>query len=200
MAGPDKNIQAIHRRPAQSGKVSYGDAIVLHNTSKSRVTLVPFFIPHSDHTELAVKITTYRKRPPPDDWAVVEEKSLSLNEAATRRALAALQEHLQVAKQDEDGRYLLLRLDKGTTHIGAHDPATVANALTKVLSQETIVEHLKDVELSTELSAALRGAIRLREMRSAVAQLQENLNRANRTRRYTKFGANNTRGPSAMLT
>lgn len=96
MAKTDDNVHAIHRRPAQSGKVSYGDAVPLYDTSRTRVTLVPFFIPHRDHTELAVKITTYRKRPPPDEWAVVEEKSLSLNEEATRRAFAALQDHLQV--------------------------------------------------------------------------------------------------------
>lgn len=176
MALSDDKPHAIHRRPAQSGKVSYGDAVVLHETSRSRVTLVPFFIQHTDHTELSVKITTYKKKPPPEEWAVVQEKALSLNEQATRRLLSALQDHLQVAREDEDGRFLLLRLDEAPTQIAGHDPAAVAGALTKALSQDAVVEHLKDAKLSTELTAAFRSAIRLREMRSAVAQLREYLN------------------------
>jgi len=63
----DSDVTRINRKKAASGRVSYGDAVLLHETSKSRVTLVPFFIPHSDHTELSVKIVSYAKQPPPND-------------------------------------------------------------------------------------------------------------------------------------
>jgi Domain of unknown function (DUF4263) len=85
----------------------------------------------------------------------------------------ALSDHLAVAAQaDQDGRYILIRVDEGTASLGDNDPAAVAAALTKVLSQREIVEHLAETELTDSLINAFRGAIRLKEMRSAVAQLR----------------------------
>jgi len=173
MTGDDTS--AISRRQAKSSQVSYGEPVILHDTSKTRKVLVPFFIPHSDHTELATKIITYAKHPPPLDWAVVEQKSLSLSEAATRKLLGALKTHLAVAAENEDGNYLLVRMGDGTTSLGEHDPADVTAALAKVLNQEEIVEHLSGAELSTELANAFRTAIRLSEMRAAVAELRSEL-------------------------
>lgn len=168
----DDELGAISRRQAKSGKVSFGEPVILYESSRSRVVLVPFFIPHTDHTELATKLITYAKNPPPMDWAVVEEKSLSLSEATTRKLLTALKAHLAVAKEDEDGSYLLVRIGDGTTSLGEHDPADVAAALARVLSQEEIVAHLSGTELTTELANAFRTAIRLSEMRAAVAELR----------------------------
>ncbi len=45
----------------------------------------------------------------------------------------------------------------------------------KLLSREDIVQHLDGADLSDELIGSLRSAIRLREMQSAVADLQEKL-------------------------
>ena len=173
MAGDDEDIESVRRRGAASGKVSFSDPVVLYDSKRSRVVLVPFFIPHSDHTELAVRITTYLKQAPPLNWVEVEQKSISMKEESARRLLAALRVHLKVAEEKEDGSYLLIRVSEGTAHLGAHDPAKVAAALTKVLSQDDIVAHLADMELSSQLVTALRGAIRLSEMRAAVAQLRK---------------------------
>jgi hypothetical protein len=137
--------------------------------------MVPFFVPHTDHVELAIKIVTYLKKKPPLTWISVEEKSVSLGEEASRKLLRALETHLQVAQKGEDGSYLVVRVSEGTAFLGQHDPSKVAKALTQVLSQPEIVEHLEKTELSTQLIAALRGAIRLSEMRTAVATLRENL-------------------------
>lgn len=167
-----QDVESVKRQPAASGRVSYGDPVILNDTTKRRVVFVPFYIPHSDRTELAGKITTYLKRPPPLEWSILEEKSLSLSGDATRKLLAALRTHLAVAKEQEDGSYLLIRVAEGTALIGEYDPAQVASALTKVLSQPDVVEHLRDTELSSELVGALRGAIKLNEMKSAVAQLR----------------------------
>ncbi|MFC1319554.1 MAG: DUF4263 domain-containing protein [gamma proteobacterium symbiont of Ctena orbiculata] len=171
----DSDVTRINRKKAASGRVSYGDAVLLHETSRSRVTLVPFFIPHSDHTELSVKLVSYAKQPPPNDWVVNEEKSLTLNGAASQKLLSALKDHLAVADQENDGSYLLLRVSEGTADIGQHDPQMVAKALAKVLSREDIVHHLDGSDLSDELVNSLRSAIRLREMQSAVAGLREKL-------------------------
>lgn len=168
-------IREVHRREAGSGRVSYGDPVVLRESSQSRVVVVPFFVPRSGGTDLAAKIVTYKKAPPPDDWHQVQEKSVSLDEATARKLLRALKEHLAVSEQDEDGDYLVVRVDQGTADFGDLDPAAVASAITKVLSKREIAEHLAETELSDELVLAFRGAIRLREMRSAVASLRQHL-------------------------
>lgn len=159
--------------------MSFGNTLLLHESSRSRVVFVPFYIPHSDHTELAAKIITYVKQPPPMDWAVVDDKSISLAESATRKLLHALRSHLAVAEENEDGNFLLIRVSEGAANLGAHDPAKVATALTKVLGQDEILAHLQDLELTTELASALRGAIRLSEMRAAVNELRTALDEGN---------------------
>jgi hypothetical protein len=77
-------VRAFNRREAQSGRVSYGDPVILRDSSRSRVQFVPFFVPRTDGTELALKIITYRKNLPPSDWVLVQEKSLSLKESEGR--------------------------------------------------------------------------------------------------------------------
>jgi hypothetical protein len=89
--------ETIRRRQARSGKISYGDPIILYESSRRRVVAVPLFIPHSDHSELAVKLITYLKRPPPMEWDLVEENSLTLQEDAARCLLNTLRTHLKVA-------------------------------------------------------------------------------------------------------
>jgi len=168
-------MDSIDRREASSGKVSYSDLVVLHETSKSRVVMVPFFVRHSDHTELAVKLVTYRKAPPPHYWALVEDKSLSLKEPAARRLLESLKSHLAVSEQDQDGNFLVVRVSQGTADIGKHDPKTVATALANVLSQKDILTHFVNVDLSEEFISAFRSAIRLKEMQLAVTHLREYL-------------------------
>ncbi len=176
MTNESDQLGSITRRPAKSGRVSYGDPILLHESSRTRVVFVPFYIAHSDHTELAAKITTYSKRPPPMDWEVNEEKSISLSEAGTRKLLTSLKSHFAVAEENKDGNYLLIRIAEGTAQLGTHDPAKVATALIKVLSQNEILTHLQNTELTAEFSSAFRGAIRLSEMRAAVIELKTSLN------------------------
>ncbi|MGC1485794.1 MAG: Shedu anti-phage system protein SduA domain-containing protein [Candidatus Acidiferrum sp.] len=173
MSEENETFETIHSRPAKSGQVSYGDSILLHDSSRKRVLFVPFFVPHSDHRELAIKIVTYVKT---GGFAgPVENKSISLGEQSSRKLLHALRTHLQVAETGEDGSYILVRVAEGTAQLGEHEPSKVARALTRVLGQPEIVEHLQQTELSSALLDAFRGAIRLSEMRTAVATLRENL-------------------------
>jgi len=160
---------------AQSRNVSYADPVVLHESSQSRIIFVPFFIQHTTHTELAGKIVTYRKSPPPEDWIIREEKSVSLSEEVARQLLEALRQHLAVSIQNQNGAYIAIRVSDGVADVGALDPSVVAQAVAGLLNQRDIVRHLASKELSAELVAALRGAIRLQELRSAAAILRQHL-------------------------
>jgi hypothetical protein len=113
VAKGDGNLETIRRRQAKSGRVDYGDPVILCDSSKRRVMVVPF-------------------------WAVVEEKSLSLREAEARKLQNALRAHLAVAESGEAGNFLLIRVAEGTAQLGAHDPAQVAAALMKVLVHRRI--------------------------------------------------------------
>lgn len=168
-------MDSIHRRPAKSAPISTSDPVILHETSRSRITLVPYFIKHSTYTEFSAKIMTHRKQPPPRDWLLADEKSVTLNEESLRKLLTALKSHLKVSEEGEDGKYLIIRVEEGTANLGKHDPASVASALTKILGQKEIVKHLQETELSTELIKALKTSIRLTEMRAAIAELRNNL-------------------------
>jgi hypothetical protein len=83
-------VSRIDRRKARSGNVSYSDPVVVHESRRSRVVVVPFFIEHTTHTELAIKLITYRKANPPTSWFPVEEKSISLQEQPARILLKVL--------------------------------------------------------------------------------------------------------------
>lgn len=61
----DQDLENVRRRQAASGRVSYGDPVILYDSTKRRVVFIPFFVPHSAHTDLAGKIVTYLKRLPP---------------------------------------------------------------------------------------------------------------------------------------
>ena len=167
-------LHTIRRRPARSGRVSYSDPVILHETNKRRIVFVPFFIKHdSGLTELAAKVVTYLKSSL--GLTASQEKSVTLQEPAARLLLKHLNDHLAVAGESEDGNYILLRIAEGTAHFGGHDPAVIAATLTKALGQREIVRHLRQTELSSQLVSALKSAIRLNEMRAAAARLRSML-------------------------
>ena len=61
------DLRSINLREAKSERVRYTDPILLHESSKQRIVMVPFFIPRTCGVDLAVKIQTYRKAAPPND-------------------------------------------------------------------------------------------------------------------------------------
>ena len=76
--------QIIGRKTAASGLVGYSDPVVLHETSRTRVELIPYYIPHSTDSRLAIKLKTLQKHPNAS-WVLSNEKSISLDNAATIR-------------------------------------------------------------------------------------------------------------------
>src|SRR5690606_5314844 len=135
-----------------------------------------WFIPHSDRTEFSLKLEGFTKAKN-QPWIEDKAKTLTLSETASIQLLKYLQTHLPVAAQSEAGEFILVRVANGEANLSGHDPQELVGALTKVLSQAELVKHLSTTELTHELASALRGSIRLSEMRSAVAELRANLGR-----------------------
>lgn len=60
----EQGAKTVRRREARSGRVSYSDPVVLHESSRQRIVLVPFYVHRTEGTDLAIKTTTSRPRSP----------------------------------------------------------------------------------------------------------------------------------------
>lgn len=176
MANQQSNkVNTVTRKLAKSEKVSYGDPVVLHDTTKSQVVFVPIYIPRSTGSELSAKIVTYAKRQPPLDWIQKEEKSISLNADATRKLLEALSEHQVIASSGSDGKYICIRVENGSPDLTSFGPEALISAVSSLVSRRDLVEFFADNEVSAELVRALRTAVRVKELRTAMAELRNYL-------------------------
>lgn len=170
-----EHVQKVVRKTASSGKVDYAPPVVLNETSKSKLHALAWFIPHSDgRTTFSLKLEGFVKAKD-QPWIEDKAKTLTLSETSSLQLLKYLQTHLPLAAQSETGEFILIRVTNGEANLTGHDPQELVGALTKVLSQSELLGHLSSTELTHELSTALRGSIRLSEMRSAVAELRSNL-------------------------
>lgn len=174
--GKSTDIQKVVRKATGSENVDYAPPVLLNETSRSRLQALAWFIRHTDRTEFSLKLEGFTKAKG-RDWVEDKTKSLTISETASIRLLQFLQTHLPVASQPETGDFLMIRVANGEATLEGHDPQELVAALTKVLSHEDLAKHLASTELTHELAAALRGSIRLTEMRAAVAGLRASLDR-----------------------
>lgn len=156
--------EEIHRRQARSETVDYSDPVEIHDTSRMRIEVVPFYI----GTSFAAKIIRYDKR---SGW---EQTAISIQPQAVRRLQEALGKHLAIA-EEERGDYLVIRTDGSVADIGDLDLETIARAIGQLLHTEGVAEQLTRLDLGEELLRALRTELRLRELRDAVAELANHL-------------------------
>lgn len=163
------------RKEAQSGQIEYCTPFILSENSKTRITAIPFFVQHSDHSELALKIQTTRKANPPESWLRIEEKTISLNSDATRILANELPKLAMIAKEDSSGDYIVIKASDGTANLDELDPSEVTDALLSVLGQDSIAAHLQGKSLGSKLVEAIKYSVRLEEMKIAMAELREHL-------------------------
>ncbi|HIE5925754.1 TPA: Shedu anti-phage system protein SduA domain-containing protein [Stenotrophomonas maltophilia] len=175
MSGTEE-LTKVFRKTASSGKLDYVPVVVLNETSKTKLHILGFLIPHSDHTGFKVKLEGFTKTKGAS-WVEDREKTINLTEVSTLKLFKYLQTHLPLTDQPEAGEFILIKVANGAADLTGHDPQSLAGALTKVLSHSDLVQHLANTELTHELTTALRGSIRLSEMRSAVAELRSSLGR-----------------------
>lgn len=171
--GDSVEVNKVVRRSAKSGKLDYAPPITLRETSKSRLRALGWFIPHTDRTEFALKLEGSKKQQ--GAWQEDQTSTMTLSEDASRELLKYLQTHLPVAAQSGTGEYLVIPIASGEADLKGRDPQETVGALMKVLGQRELVQHLAKTELTAELTAALRGAIRLGEMRAAMDALRDHL-------------------------
>lgn len=156
---------SVSRKTAQSQKVDYSRPIEIHDTPRKRIELVPFYVGQ----RLACKIISYDKGEAP--WRSV---AISFNEQDARRLRDELGIHLAVAQEDAEGSYVVLKTD-GTVDVEGLQVEQIASAVSQLLRDQDLVGHLDRLELGSEIVEALRTELRLRELRSSVAELGNHL-------------------------
>lgn len=166
-------VNKVVRKAAKSGKLDYAPSITLRETTRSRLCATAWFIPHSDRTEFSLKLEGFKKGK--DAWEEDKTKTLTLTEDASLQLLKFLKTHAPIASQSGTGEYLVVPMASGEADLQGHNPQEIVGALMKVLGQQDLVQHLAKTELTAELTAALRGAIRLGEMRAAMEALSGHL-------------------------
>lgn len=168
----EPDVRAVRRRQASSGRVDYTTPVEIHDTSRSRIELLTFFIDRTAGTELALKLIRYDKK---QMFGLVPSAEINLNPAAGRRLLRALREHEAIATEGSEGSFIVISVEEGAVQVGELDPTVVASAIAGLLREDEIVSHLADLDLPQEMVTAFRGAIRLKELRTALARLRQHL-------------------------
>jgi Domain of unknown function (DUF4263) len=166
------SARALRRTVANSGKVAYGDAVIIHDTLAKHIQIVPFYVPRSTGTELHAKIEYWRKS---FGITIGPVRELSLNAADCLALYRMLGDHLEISRQDGGGKYVVLRLDDGAVDLTSADPLEIAGSLVGILSTPDIAKYLTTRELGSELLLGLRSIIRYQELKSAVDELRSNL-------------------------
>ena len=156
--------EQISRKQARSETVDYSDPVELHDSSRLRIELIPFYIGKS----FAAKIVRYDKT---KGW---EQTAISLQQQPVRRLHEELGKHLAIAEEGQ-GNYLVVRTDGSVDDIADLDLETIARAVAQLLRTEGVPQQLSRLDLGDEILRALRTELRLRELRDSVAELTNHL-------------------------
>lgn len=169
-----EKAKAIEKIKTSSGRLNRAEPVILHESSRSQVQFISSFIPRSSGVEsLIFKIVVYRKAPQPEGWKQVERESPWISEEAARKLLPVLQQHLAVAESPGEGRHIVIKVQEGVgPSVDIQDPQRIAQALVGVLKQQDILQHFLSMDLGDGLAAAVRGSIRIQELKTALATLR----------------------------
>lgn len=165
----EPDFRQVRRLQARSGKVDWVPPVQIHDSKALRIDLVTTLIPRTEGTDVALKLIRYdksRKEPP---------REISFNAAAGRRLLKAMGEHQAIAAYGRDASYIVISVEGGTVHVGELDPAVIVGAISGILREDDIVQHLADVDLPREMVTAFKGVIRLKELQTALGALAHHL-------------------------
>lgn len=159
----------VNKKPAKSNdNVELGEPTVLHVSSQSEITMVPFFIKHSDpqkERDLYIKITKTSMR----SGGIMKQCEINLKEASLIVLRDKLNELLELKKTPQNGSFLLVRLGADQqVNLEGLDSTDVAKALISVLENDDIIKHIDTIEFSDDLAYAFRNSIRIRSLIKAM--------------------------------
>ncbi len=156
----------------ENANIEYSKPIVIHNSSKKKTEMLPFFIKHSDaesERDLSIKITDYNKE------KILERKvaEINLNADATEKLRNGLNEWCTLKKVPDNGNFLLIKLGTGqSVDLSGLNSTDVAKAVISILENDDIVANIDAVDFSDDLAFAFRNSIRIKSLIRAMDDLQ----------------------------
>lgn len=148
--------------PAASGRLAHGEPVVLRASKQTHIEVKPFYVRRSDGEELSVKITS-QKKAEGKPFRVSRPTEINLNHGEIVALHESLHRFLAVI-DEEDGRYVVIRLDEGEQ--------VQARKLAAVLAQPGVAARLTADDLNAEVAFALAAPVRIRDLQAAVDELR----------------------------
>jgi hypothetical protein len=143
------------------GRIGTVVPLVLRDTRRSRVEVLPWYIPRSAGVETKLKLTRE------DRGADAGTAEITLNSDEVEQLHEFLHQFLSVATETDD-QYLVIPL----TGSPILDVTDTAGKLVSVLRQPGVAGRLAAMDITVGVAAALHGAVRITELRAAVDELR----------------------------
>ena len=173
---PDEHLSTVRRRTARSGQIDYGPPVAIHSSRATRILFVPYYIPHDSGPP---RLAGFLQRRIPDsetgEW--VDQERINLDQDDVASLVRVLEEHTAVAQRGTIGDFVLVPVERGVADVGSLDAATVSRVVAALLADPSVIERLVAKDLDDDMALVLRGALRLEELRRAVAELEGDLER-----------------------
>jgi hypothetical protein len=167
----DPGVSSVTRQTARSGVGYATKDVELHATTRRRILLRPWYIPHKtkEHA-LACKILDQEWRG--GFWQ--DKAEVNLDDEATQRLRNALDQHSAVARSGETGKLLLIR-SSGIVPSNEAEAGELMRAVLGLLGRADVLAQFAHEDLAEEMVSALRGSLRLQQLRQAIGQLRDML-------------------------
>lgn len=161
-------MQKISKKKARESDVRHSDPIVLRDSRDMRIEAKPFFVRHKTRPdELKVKIESLTK-------SDSSKATINLREEEAKNLVEFLMRHFAVT-QEQDGEYIVIRIEGGEIDLRGHDPSAVVAAVLEELNDDDVADFLNGEQVSDRIRNAFKGAIKLREMQEAISELESML-------------------------
>lgn len=172
----DGAVHTVRVEKAQSKSLSYTHEEIIHETGRTRVTALAWLVDHqSGDRETSIKIRTEQRKRDGGGvltWLDAEQKTITLAQSAVRALVEFAKRAGAVAQEKGDGSYIAIRTTNAVADVASLAPETVSRTIAAILQKKELVAHLAGQELGAELVHALRGAIHVRKMKSALLKLR----------------------------
>ncbi len=183
----------VNKKPAKfNDNVEYCEPTILHNSSKTEISLVPFFIKHSapnDERDLSIKLI----KSPKNASLSVQDIEINLNQNAALRLRDKLNELFALKKVPDNGNFLVVKMGEGqNVDLSGLDSTDVAKAIISILENKDIVANIDAVDFSDDLAFAFRNSIKIKSLVKAMSELESALSVNDSEHFYQNWCENNS--------
>lgn len=165
--------QILTRHTASSGKVGYSEPVVIRGgpSQTTYLDVRPSYIKHNNSPdELSLKLSYWKQAG--GKFRVGYPAEFTLTQAEAVKLRDTINDALAIAKQNEDGQYLVLRLGEQSFVANNAEAATLSRSLAAALADPKIMDALKDDLEGRVALGAIQASARIIELHQATEDLE----------------------------